>query len=245
MKMKIMIKKYLCNKMKNKNSWKYIINKCKSILSAEEITYSQNCEDIILDVLSNKNKGVYVDIGAHHPIRFSNTFRLYLKGWNGINIDPLPNVMNVFNEYRPDDINLNIGVSNKCGTLTYYNFKEPAFNTLNAERAKNVLDNQCTELIEKVDVPVDTLSNILNKFLNGRTIDVLTLDVENYELPVLQSNNWDIYRPRIIVMESLISKDENIENLFRDPAVNYLTERGYFIVSKFANAVFLKDGYNM
>ena len=57
--------------------------------------------------------GYYVDIGAHHPVKYSNTYLLWLNGWSGINIDPLPNVMALFDKYRPKDINLNIVIQKK------------------------------------------------------------------------------------------------------------------------------------
>lgn len=75
-------------------------------------TYSQEGEDAILRRLFElTDKGFYIDIGAHHPQRFSNTYFFYLKGWNGINIEPRPGSSQLFNELRPRDINLELGIS--------------------------------------------------------------------------------------------------------------------------------------
>ena len=50
--------------------------------------YSKNKEDLYLKkIFKNKNKGTYIDIGAYHPYRFSNTYLLHKKGWNGTNVD--------------------------------------------------------------------------------------------------------------------------------------------------------------
>ncbi len=49
-------------------------------------------------------KGFYVDIGAHHPFRYSNTQFFYEKGWRGINIDATPGSMDRFKDFRPEDI---------------------------------------------------------------------------------------------------------------------------------------------
>ena len=58
------------------------------------LCYSQNGEDLILNrFLENKEKGFFIDVGAHHPIRFSNTYFFYKKGWSGINIDAMPGSM--------------------------------------------------------------------------------------------------------------------------------------------------------
>lgn len=73
--------------------------------------YSQEGEDMVLrKIFKNQKKGFYVDIGAHHPKRFSNTHLLYKKGWKGINIDVTPGSIKLFNQLRPRDTNLELGV---------------------------------------------------------------------------------------------------------------------------------------
>lgn len=56
-----------------------------------------------------KKIGFYVDVGAHHPMRFSNTYFFYRMGWSGINIDAMPGSMKEFKKYRRRDINLELG----------------------------------------------------------------------------------------------------------------------------------------
>ena len=51
--------------------------------------YSQFGEDTILQKYLQEDKGFYLDIGSGDPVRGSNTFFLYKKGWSGILIDPL------------------------------------------------------------------------------------------------------------------------------------------------------------
>jgi hypothetical protein len=53
-------------------------------------SYAQFREDTILDRFFKKSTGFYIDIGANHPDRFSNTKKFYKKGWSGINIEPNP-----------------------------------------------------------------------------------------------------------------------------------------------------------
>ena len=50
----------------------------------------------VKEILENNQNGFYVDIGAFHPYRFSNTFYFYLRGWKGINVDATPNSMLLF-----------------------------------------------------------------------------------------------------------------------------------------------------
>ena len=46
-----------------------------------KLSYSQEGEDVVLRRIFGENKnGFYVDVGAHHPIRFSNTYLFYRLG---------------------------------------------------------------------------------------------------------------------------------------------------------------------
>lgn len=100
-------------------------------------SFSQEGEDLILHrlfqdyehITKTKLEGFYIDVGAHHPIRFSNTFSFYVKGWSGINIDPTPGGMEAFRNIRPRDVNLELAVSDKKEKLKFYLFEEPALNT--------------------------------------------------------------------------------------------------------------------
>ncbi len=96
-------------------------------------SYSQEGEDMILQrILGDKKHGFYVDVGAHHPRRFSNTYLFYRRGWSGINIEPNPEAMNAFQVDRERDINLQFGIAEHAENLTYYFFDEPALNTFDA-----------------------------------------------------------------------------------------------------------------
>src|SRR5262249_32770188 len=75
-------------------------------------SYSQEGEDMILNrIFGEKKSGFYVDVGAYHPKRFSNTYFFYKKGWRGINIDAMPGSMKPFNAKRNRDINVETPVS--------------------------------------------------------------------------------------------------------------------------------------
>ena len=91
-----------------------ILNRIKNFLFWDpwvRHSYSQDGEDMVLrKIFKNQKMGFYVDIGAHHPKRFSNTHLLYKKGWKGINIDATPGSMKLFNQLCPRDTNLELGV---------------------------------------------------------------------------------------------------------------------------------------
>ena len=174
--------------------------------------FSQTGEDILINgLLQNKSKGFYVDVGAFDPIKFSNTYGFYIKGWHGINIDPNPESIKKFNKARPNDTNLNVGISDVPAKLNYYKFEEGVFNTF----SKNVADSY-NNFYTVESINVNRLDNILDKYLPKRQqIDLMNIDTEGFDLKVLKSNNWNKYRPRVIAIE-FSENDNSIENFLEN-----------------------------
>ncbi len=50
------------------------------------------------------------------------THSFYLKGWRGINIEPNPDKIELFQKIRTRDINLNLGISDQETELIYYKY---------------------------------------------------------------------------------------------------------------------------
>jgi FkbM family methyltransferase len=160
-------------------------------------SFAQSGEDMILDIIFDKSKGFYVDVGANNPIIQSNTHFLYKKGWKGINIDASPDSMAQFKIIRKRDINLEIPISDKQERLKYYSFKTSFLNTFDDQSVNNFMD----ELIGTIELDTKKLSQIFDEYLGKNEIDLLNVDVEGWDLKVLRSNNWDKYRPKVIVTE--------------------------------------------
>ncbi|GAB3200552.1 FkbM family methyltransferase [Pontibacter aydingkolensis] len=204
------------------------------------ISYSQEAEDLILErIFEFYQSGFYVDVGAHHPKRFSNTYLFYKKGWNGINIDAMPNSMRLFNKIRPKDINLELGVSQSKKSLLYYMFDEPALNGFSENVSEDRNKNTSYKIIGKQEISTLPLSEILNQYVEGdQAITFLSIDVEGLDLEVLKSNDWNKYRPEIILDEILHSRVEDILN----SEINlYLQEKNYAFYCKTPNTVFYKN----
>jgi hypothetical protein len=201
------------------------------------IHFSQEGEDIILErIFRNLDKGLFVDIGAHHPIRFSNTYALYLKGWRGVNIDATPGSMQAFQRIRPLDINIELGISRLNGELDYFLFNEPALNTFNINLAQQYIQGGAVLVGEK-KVKTKPLREVLDISLpSGVGIDLMTIDIEGHEIEALESNDWDRYRPRVIVIEDLHSSGSIV--LDATP-VSFLLKLDYQIIARLFNSVIL------
>ena len=70
--------------------------------------FGQHGEDVLAHKLFDRRlkKGFYMDIGAYHPFRQSNTAYFWLMGWNGVNVDASPHTIQLFKKIRKTDINV-------------------------------------------------------------------------------------------------------------------------------------------
>ena len=202
-------------------------------------SYSQEGEDMVLRRLFEKQKtGFYVDVGAHHPKRFSNTYFFYKLGWRGINVDAMPGSMTAFNRMRPRDINIEKPVSNKKQLLTYYAFNEPALNGFSKELSEE-RDGKGSYFVKFTkDIETSTLEEILdNNLPKAQTIDFLSIDVEGLDFNVLRSTNLEKYHPKVILVEILNSSlvDIQVNEIYK-----FLTDAGYELYAKAVNTVIFK-----
>lgn len=188
------------------------------------ITFSQSADDIIsiciLEMIG-VDKPSYLDIGAHHPIKISNTALMYQRGSRGVNIEANPALIEPFYKYRPEDINLNVGVSDQSGRMTFYRFDEQSgLNTFNPERRRYVEEELGIPLKDQIVVEVTTVSDIVDKHCGGVFPDFLSLDVEGLDFRILNSIPYEKYGPKLINVEA--NHAEDVTNI-----VSLLTRKGY------------------
>jgi FkbM family methyltransferase len=203
-------------------------------------SYSQEGEDLILQrIFGERATGFYVDVGAHHPQRFSNTHTFYRAGWRGINIEPNPQAHGLFASMRPRDINLQLGVAGQSGRLTYHEFDDGALNTFDATLAQWRVANTPYRLLRTIEIPVERLEQILARHLPaGQRIDFLSVDAEGFDLAVLQSNDWLQYRPEWVLVEAL---DTSLEQALHGDVHTFLSKQGYELLAKTFNTLMFRD----
>jgi FkbM family methyltransferase len=172
------------------------------------ISYAQNFEDVMLwRALKNVKNGFYVDVGAAWPDTDSVTKLFYDKGWFGINIEPNPEFYVRLCEQRPKDINLRIAVCERNGEGNLNLFSDTGLSTLETEVAKEHIKNKFNCV--SINVTTATLSSLFQKYLSKKQeIHFLKIDVEGLEGAVLASNNWLLYRPWIVVVESTLPSSQ-------------------------------------
>jgi len=201
-------------------------------------SYSQEGEDMILRRLfEHDTGGFYVDVGAHHPRRFSNTCFFYNRGWHGINIEPNPAGHALLERARKRDINILCGVSDTYGTLDYYMFEEPALNTLDVATANR--QSSSTRLLDTRKINVSRLETVLdNNMPAGTRIDFINIDVEGHDLNVLKSNNWQKYRARLVIAEAI---GKSLEEVLDSELAEFMRSIDYSLFAKTVNSIIFRD----
>jgi hypothetical protein len=213
--------------------------------------YSQHGEDVLLQSflskkLSDKNyTGFYIDIGAHHPMRFSNTYLFYKNGWSGINIDATPGSMKEFNKIRKRDINLEIGISGSFDELEYYSFQEPALNSFDKNLSEKRINEGC-KLKEIILVKTSPINDILDKYIPpNKHIDFMTIDVEGFDLLVLQTLDFKKYAPDFFVVEDADFVAKDIVEYSKSETYCFLKNKGYKSVARnIMSHIFQRDEQN-
>ena len=190
-------------------------------------SYAQNFEDIMLyRALKEVERGFYVDVGANDPLNNSVTRSFYEIGWRGINIEPVYSLFEKLVRYRPNDINLQIAMSDRVGQCDFWEIiTNTGLSTLDykiAEKHKREYGLLSNNYIVKVD----TLTNICKKFL-VREIHFLKIDVEGWENLTIKGLDLKRIRPWIILIESTAPMSQEPIYQIWEPLI---LENGYHFI---------------
>lgn len=199
-----------------------------------DTVYSQDGEEVYLKSrFAGKEKGLYVDVGANHPFRFSNTYWAYAKGWRGVNIEPDLKNYELLKQFRKEDININCGISDEETQLKYYVFHESALNTFCAEEIRSMAD-----VIDTYMIPVKRLDSIFREH-QVKNIDYMDIDVEGMEMRVLNSINWREVSIGCILVEQ---RGMTLADVLVSEVCIFLKGKGYLPVNKYNRTVIYERG---
>lgn len=227
------------------NIKKYIPTSIKDFLKSKISTdhvisfHSQSGEDVTLknlfgrDFLEKNKKGFYVDIGAYHPKHFSNTFYFYQNGWRGINIDGSKESILLFDKFRLEDRNVHAVISNEEIEI-YFPEKIGSMNTISTENTGG-----------GVKIKSEKLSTVLNKYVpKNQVINFMSIDVEGHEIEILRSNDWEKYRPMVLLVEI---EGKTVQETLGSEVLKYIESLNYkyiartYVVSHIGTSVFVDN----
>jgi FkbM family methyltransferase len=183
-------------------------------------SYAQNMEDILLDRMFEGQVGTYMDIGANHPTIESNTQFFYLRGWRGVNLEPIPRNHAFFLQDRPDDLNLAVAASDFEGSMPFFEIANTdgltGHSTLSAEVAEQHRNPRFG--VVEYEVPVRTIASLIEQY-HIEPPDFLSIDVEGHEHRVIRGIPLDRWRPKVLVIESLVPLEHLASHVNWEPTL--------------------------
>jgi FkbM family methyltransferase len=210
--------------------------------SDSECSFSQSGEDRIIkflfDVLEIQQYR-YLDIGAHHPRRLSNTYLFYTLGGSGVLVEPNPCWTSLIAQVRPRDFCLNVGLAGHARSgVPFYVMKSDTLCTFSKQEAERMV-SECGEEISEVQnldvlAPETVLSAHFSEGLN-----LVSMDVEGLELEILEAFDLQRYRPEVFCIET-ISYAINGAGVKSSELTEFMAASGYMVFADtFINTIFV------
>ena len=182
-------------------------------------------EWMLRDFFNDARNGTFVDVGANHYQKDSNTYYLETQlGWSGLAIEPQTKFAADYKSHRPKTrflAYLVSDVSDRNATLYV------PHDDLLASADKKVAEEEGGAADTTVASTTATLDDILNRS-GVEKIDFLSIDVERHEPQVLRGFAIDRFKPRLVCIEA--------HPQVRQEILDYFTRHGYVIVAKYLRA---------
>ncbi len=176
-------------------------------MRAMRVSYSQFGEDLVVHNhfgYLGRTSGRFIDVGAFHPFKLSNTKLLSSFGWHGVNIDCDPEKIARFEIQRPHDYNVCAAVSNTVEEMIWLHYAEGTTDRLAPRDEQNLVSVQGEQPLKSTPVKSMTLTQILDASpFRGEHFQYLNIDCEGHDLAVLQGLDFRRYAPELITIEAL------------------------------------------
>lgn len=226
-----------------KNIFIRLLNRIRAFYPAwcfSKNSFSQAGEDIIvsflLDIICGSKEKKYLDIGASHPFKFSNTLLLYKNGGSGTLVEPDPFYASMLRKKRPRDKVLQCGVHHLAKKeADFYLLNSSTLNTFSKKEMLRCL--QMGHSLRKIiKVEVKNINEILESV---GEFDFLNIDIEGLDLNILKMIDWVKYRPKCVCVETVIyeknKKPKKLSNIAK-----LMHNNGYILFADtFINSIFV------
>lgn len=195
--------------------------------------YSQHGEDFLLSLLfDNKKKGFFVEVGCIDGMRFSNTLYFENLGWEGICVEAHNDYIGLLQDNRKKSKIIHTAVGSiDTPSVTFYANARGSLSTVDINQEsffKEKYKNYFTGF-EEQNVSMLTLDKIFEENQVDH-IDILSIDIEGYEIEALKGLNLEKHQPIVIILEAdtydIIKEYDKI-----------LSQYKYFPITKIKNNV--------
>ncbi len=189
--------------------------------------YSIACPQSILRGLHKylQSPGFFIEAGAVDGFFESNTYYLErFESWKGILIEPVPEMYARLRTNRPKAIHYHCAL-----VASNYPHRSVTISPAHAMSTIVLSGRETGATRPLMDVPARTLGSIVEEVRPSR-IDLLSLDVEGFEIEVLRGLDLRVHRPRYMLIECLTgqakdSMDQFLRGTYR--CIDQFTHRDY------------------
>ncbi len=185
--------------------------------------YAQHGEDRILhQIFGSEYKGTAVEVGGFDGIKLSNTYFFERKGWKTVIVEPIPKLVAKIRSQRSCTV-MPYAASGTTGSLNFSMF-EGVEELSSADPSQEHVQRAKAEgaVVVNIEVQAKRLDDILDE-AGIEKLDFLTIDVEGFELSVLEGFTPDKLKPKIIIVE------DNTNGASSDIR-NWMKAHGYILV---------------
>lgn len=203
-----------------------------------QVSWAQQGEDLVLrSVLEGigVKAPTYLDVGAFHPTISSNTYLFYLLGGRGVLVEPNPMMVDLLRRTRPDDdvVAAGIGIDERSAADYYIIRNVPQLNTFSREQAERHGPGAIERVVE---MPLVSIESVMTEHFDGKSPDLVSIDVEGLDLQVLQTLDFARFRPAVFCVETKVhGVTEQV-----DPIAVLMAEHGYVVRGgSFVNTIFV------
>lgn len=182
---------------------------------------SEKAEEwIVRDFFKDARDGVFVDVGANHHQRYSNTYYLETAlGWSGVAIEPQTKFADGYKRFRPKTTFVPLFVSDVSNEQTTLFVTR---NDLVASWSREYTG--AFGPVTPTAATTTTLDDVLDR-LQIKRVDFLSMDVELAEPQALAGFSIARFRPKLVAVEAHLP--------IRQKVLDYFTQHDYPLVGKY------------
>jgi FkbM family methyltransferase len=162
--------------------------------------YPDEAEERLKAEFFGPSRGFFVDVGANDPQRGSQSYALEQAGWQGILVEPQPDLAEALKRARTARVFAAACSSPGNAGKTMPLYLAGTLSSLDAGLAVTGVRARST-----VEVPIRTLDDMLAEAGAPSPIDFLSIDIEGHEVEALAGFTFARWRPRLILMEDHVT----------------------------------------
>jgi FkbM family methyltransferase len=207
-------------------------------------SYAQAGEDRIIKYIFD-GVGIstpsYLEIGVYDPIECNNTFLFYQNGSRGVCVEADETLIPNIKRHRPEDKILNYGVGiNDFEESEFYIFDVAGLNTFDKEEAIKRASLGTYKIVKISKVKLMSINTIIRE--NFKTYpDLLSIDIEGWDLKVLKTLDFNKYPIPVICVETCTYSENHIKPKELSISDFMLSKKYFIYADTYINTIFVNE----